>query len=114
MKDLKVLFIEDVSQPLCYTIYELKKQKNGYYTLICAPKFVRKNLNENIENEPKKYCYVITLENKIIEIIYKEKVHVLKQIVENLYEFDKVEIENQKNKSKTLSKKINYNHPNIF
>lgn len=112
MKDLKILFIEDVSQPLCYTIYELKKQKNGYYTLECSPGFVRKKLNENIESEPKKYCYVITLENKIIEVIYKDKIHVLKQVLENLFEFKQSEIKKQK--SKTLSKKINYNHPKNF
>ena len=112
MKDLKVLFVEDVSQPLCYTIYELKKQKNGYYTLKGAPEFVRKNLNENIENEHRKYCYIITLENKIIEVIYKDKIHVLKQVLENLFEFKQSEIKKQK--SKTLSKKINYNHPKNF
>ncbi len=112
MKDLKVLFIEDVSQPLCYTIYELKKQKNGYYTLNCAPEIVRKNLNENIKNEPKKYCYIITLENKIIEVIYRDKVHVLNQVVENLFEFKQPETKKQK--SKTLSKKINYKHPKNF
>ncbi len=106
MKDLKVLFIEDIDVPLCYTIYELKQQKNGYYTLNPAPQKIRNNLKNNIENEHQRYCYVVTLENRIIGVIYKEKIHTLKQVVQNLYEFDKIENKNYTVQNKTLSKKF--------
>ena len=103
MKDLKILFIEDVKKDLKLTIHELRKESNGYFSLHHAPIYVKENLAEYVLKNDAKFCYVITLENKILEVIYKDKVRILNPVVENLYKYKEIE-----NNSKILSKNLKH------
>jgi len=99
LKNLKILYIDEIGELLPYTIHEFKKINDEYYTLHHSSLDVRRNLKKYKENTQKKYFYVITLENKILEVIYKENVVELEYVVDNVYKFK------EKSKVKTLKKK---------
>lgn len=104
MRDLEILFIEDVDKVLSYPIHELEKDKSGYYKLNHTSNDIRQNFKEYVKKREHKYCFVINLENKILKHIYNDKVYTLKQVVENLYEFK--DIEKTIDKPKSLTKKL--------
>lgn len=104
MKSLKILFVEDVNEKLSYTVHELEKEEHGYYKLKHVSFPIKSHFEEFLQIiEPKKYCYVITLENKVLEYIHKDKIHKLNPVVENLFRLE--DLENKKDNSKVFTKK---------
>lgn len=87
MKGLKIIFFDSIDKKLNYPIYELRKKGNNYYELRQAPYILKGNLKEYLINNNSRLCYKITLENQILEEIYKDKVVYLRYVVENNYEF---------------------------
>lgn len=85
MKNLKILFVDEIDKKLKYPIYELRKNKNNYYELKYLPCFIKGHLEEYLLTNNSRLCYQITNENKILEEIYSDKVIQLKYIVENNY-----------------------------
>ncbi len=88
MKDLKVLFVLDIDRPLNYRIRKLIKFDDKYY-----------KISNCYTDDLTKCFYTITEENKLLETIYKDKVIVFRQVVDNVYE--------PKDKYKTLLKTKN-------
>ena len=86
LKDLKIIFVNSIKEKLCYPIYELKKEENGFYKI--------ENIQKNSVNDSCMLCYRITMENMLLESIYPDKVVVMKQVVENLFQFQENEIVN--------------------
>lgn len=88
LRNLKILFVDDIDKNLKYPIYELRKNNNNYYELKSLPYVLKGNLKEYLLVNNSRLCYKITPENKLLEEIYSDKVVYLKYIVENNYEID--------------------------
>ena len=95
MKGLKIIFFDSIDKKLNYPIYELRKNENNYYELRHLPYVLKGNLNEYLLKNNSILCYRITLENQILEEIYKDKIVYLRYVDENNYE-----IVNEKQKIK--------------
>lgn len=90
MRNLKILFVDDLDKKLNYTIYELRKNKNNYYELKSLPFVLKGHLSEYLLDNNSRLCYQITHENQILEQMYPDKVVHLKFVVENNYEIDNI------------------------
>ena len=86
LRNLCILFVEDIPKKLCYPIFELiLDDKNGYYKINTAHKEVKERPFDFFLQNPRNFCYIITMENQLLMHKYPEKVNVFLPVVEGLY-----------------------------